>query len=195
MGSHSNGKLAYFLVVALLPISSGAAGVLLAKSPPSGSRPVTPAVATGPATVPLLSMGNSAGAQIRTREFPDAATLQSLAAAGEIESTRLLTPPQLAALQCRIDRLNGLWESTTLRLHRRMASVTQELIEHGELQPTVALRHDTGGAVIGRRLTVQNGVGYEKAFYAGEDQQIDTLQHRCELLTHLADHTIQAAFH
>jgi hypothetical protein len=100
----------------------------------------------------------------------------------------------MAALQERIDRLNSLWESTTRRLHQRMSDVTQQMLERGELPPSVARQHDTSGTAIGRRWVMQQGVAYEKAFYAGEDEQVDAFLHRRETLAHVADRTIQAAF-
>ena len=186
---------ASILVLALLPFGSGFAGLVLAKAPCSVGQPDLPQVARELHAAPAHVLRNAAGTGVQSRRFPDAATLQSSSAAGQGDSPRLLTQGEMAALQFRMDRLNDLWETTTRCLHRRMAIVTQEMIDRGELQPSGAASHEDDPAVIGGQWTMHQGVAYEKAFHLGEDAEIDALAHRRELLTQFADRIIQAAFH
>jgi len=190
----SKAKLGSFLVLALVPIGSALAGVLFAGATPAGSVSSTSAAGSRLEAESSRARHEHAKSRPKERTYPDAAALQSLALGGQLEFTRLPDSVELAALQLRIDRLNALADMTTRRLHRRMAAVTERMIERGELQPSVASEDQARDGLIGRRLIVVAGVPYAKTFYPGDDEEIDALQRRRGTLTRLFHDALRTAF-
>ena len=128
------------------------------------------------------------------RGFLDAAEYYQQALTGQRGYSRLPTEAELVRLQSEIDLLEQRWHELTVALHDRMAVVTLEAIQRGELAPADGRQPIHEADTIGTRFTVHAGIPYRKAFRTGDDAWVDALQHDIDELMTDGERLVEAAF-